>query len=322
MKPFSRSLLDLFDSKRRYVIPLFQRQYSWKQEEQLEPLWSDVVDKAERRLSNNEQPQHFLGAIVIDLQKTFGNELPEYLVIDGQQRLTTFQLLLAAFRDYCRSRNNLRYAEELDRYVLNTGIMANEQVEKYKVWPTQTDRKQFQLAVSGDGVGSVQKAAAGEFSARKLGVEPRILNSYLYFYESIRRFCENERGEQSSDRFIEALFTALRKDLVLVSIELEGDDDPQVIFETLNARGEPLAAADLLRNYVLLRATKSGTDVEALYQRFWAPLDGVFWKASEGRGRYKRPRVDMFFQYTLQSKTGEEVNVGRLFAEYKRWIAT
>src|SRR2546425_1215003 len=81
--------------------------------------------------------------MVLDQVRVFGNAVPTHLVIDGQQRLTTFQVILSAFRDVCAAAGHVGFAEECDRYLLNTGIMADPQVERYKVWPTNVDRKQF-----------------------------------------------------------------------------------------------------------------------------------------------------------------------------------
>ena len=140
------SVYDLFDHKRRYVVPLFQRKYVWSHDDQWEPLWEDVRSKAAQRL---EQPAddnitpHFLGAMVLNQMQTFGNAVPSYTIIDGQQRLTTFQIFLAAFRDVARQHNAVSFAEEIERYVRNTGLMENEAIERFKVFPTKSDQPQF-----------------------------------------------------------------------------------------------------------------------------------------------------------------------------------
>ena len=115
------------------------------------------------------------------------------------------------------------------------------------------------------------------------------------------------------------LYETLQYDLQVVSIELEGRDDPQVIFETLNARGEPLLPSDLLRNYLFWRANRQKAQLDELYKKHWASFDSEFWKQEEKQGRLKRPRVDLFFANLLQMKTAAEVNMGRLFHEYKEW---
>ena len=93
----------LFGNDVQYIIPLFQRHYVWDQEEQWEPLWKDIIEKAQQRLSEYQREQftHFTGAIVIQQKQTNVNEVQKYEIIDGQQRLTTFQVILCALRDIC-----------------------------------------------------------------------------------------------------------------------------------------------------------------------------------------------------------------------------
>jgi hypothetical protein len=143
MQPNSRSIFDLFDGKKRYLVPLFQRQYVWTKALQWESLWDDIKRKFEEKLSDKEGPAHFLGAMVLDQKRVYGNAVPSHLVIDGQQRLTTFQIFLASFRDVTRQLGQEKYADECQRYLLNTGVMAEELTERYKVWPTSLDRFQF-----------------------------------------------------------------------------------------------------------------------------------------------------------------------------------
>jgi uncharacterized protein with ParB-like and HNH nuclease domain len=133
MKPYSRSIFDLFDGKRRYEVPLFQRQYVWNLVDHWEPLWEDIERKFVQRLSGVNTTPHFLGAMVLDQRRVYGNAVPVQLVIDGQQRLTTFQIFLSAFRDVCAAENQYAYAEECVRYLVNTGIMENGEVEKFKI---------------------------------------------------------------------------------------------------------------------------------------------------------------------------------------------
>ena len=137
------SLLAVFDSKQRLEVPLFQRQYVWNLEDHWEPLWEDIERKFVQRLSGNPSTPHFLGAMVLDQRRVYGNAVPVQLVIDGQQRLTTFQIFLSAFRDVCAAQGQQAYAEECARYLRNTGIMENEKVEGYKLSPTSVDRNYF-----------------------------------------------------------------------------------------------------------------------------------------------------------------------------------
>lgn len=324
MKPFSRSVIELFDGKRRYVIPLFQRQYAWRSNKQLPRLWDDIKNKAEQRLQNRSTMPHFLGAAVISQIKTFGNEVQTYDVIDGQQRLTTFQLFLIAFRDLAQAMGS-EYADELNKHILNDGIMANKEIERFKLWPTQVDRPQMIALVDAKSFREVQAKERTELGKEVTGIEPNMVAAYRYFYEQIKDFIEAPMEGSSPEERVQALFQTLKNDLALVSIELEGDDDPQVIFETLNGYSEPLTPTDLMRNFVFQRAYREERQPEdkapeALYNEYWLPFDRSFWKKEEKQGRLKRPRVDIFFQHLLAMKKASDVNVGRLYYEYRDWI--
>ena len=106
----------------------------------------------------------------------------------------------------------------------------------------------------------------------------------------------------------------------MVVIDLGQGDDAQVIFETLNARGEPLLPADLLRNYIFLRAARLGEPQESLYEQYWKPFDDPFWRQHVRQGRLIRPRSDLFMQHYLSSRQFNDVPVSHLFVEYKHWI--
>ena len=119
---------------------------------------------------------------------------------------------------------------------------------------------------------------------------------------------------------VEECFQALKSALQIVEIDLESGDDAQVIFETLNARGAPLLPADLLRNFIFLRAARRGEPQEALYKQFWARFDDPFWGVAVKQGRLFRPRSDLFLQHFLASRLTTDIPVKHLFVEYKFWI--
>src|SRR6185437_3194716 len=129
-------LLNIFEKKMRLEVPLFQRQYVWNREVQWEPLWEDISRKFTEYLDDRrDSPVHFLGAMVLDLKQTPATHVEKRQVIDGQQRLTTFQIFLAAFRDFCREQSCEELAREFEGFTLNKGMMANPEVDKFKVWP-------------------------------------------------------------------------------------------------------------------------------------------------------------------------------------------
>jgi uncharacterized protein with ParB-like and HNH nuclease domain len=147
-----------------------------------------------------------------------------------------------------------------------------------------------------------------------------MIECYLFFHNQIVELLKDEDFPQPPAERIAKLHEALRTCLQVVSIELEGNDDPQVIFETLNARGQPLLPSDLLRNFIFWRAAQSREPQEELYNEYWLPFDDQFWHSEERQGRLFRPRSDIFLQHYLTLKRTEEINIGHLFAEYKYWI--
>jgi uncharacterized protein with ParB-like and HNH nuclease domain len=302
-------------------------------------LWEDLSRKFSEHLDGrNDAPVHFLGAMVLDQKQSPTTYVERRQVIDGQQRLTTFQIFLAAFRDVCREEAIKDLADECDSFILNTGMMGKETiksadgkqwvVDKFKVWPTQLDRTTLTTVLTAGSRAGVEKAYP--LQRRKYAptndARPLIVEAYLFFHQQLREYFLGHNGEPPiaagkplSER-LEICSTALKNTLRVVVIDLERDDDAQVIFETLNARGEPLLPADLLRNYIFLRAGRAGENQEELYEKYWRQFDDQFWRESVKQGRLLRPRSDLFIQHFLASKQTYDIPIKHLFVEYKNWI--
>jgi hypothetical protein len=329
MKANAVPLLALFERKIRLEVPLFQRQYVWNREDQWEPLWEDISRKFSEYLEGRQDaPIHFLGAMVLDQKLVPSTHVEKRQVIDGQQRLTTLQIFLSALRDFCREQKCEDLAKELDSYTANTGMMANRDTDRFKVWPTQLDRAQFQ-----DVIGLGSRAAVEERHplkrrkyARTPEPRPRMVEAYLFFSEEIQEFFLGTdqqpplAADQALPARIEEAFRAMKNALQVVAIDLEPGDDAQVIFETLNARGQPLLPADLLRNFIFLRAARSAEPQEELYEKYWRPFDDEFWRTPVRQGRLIRPRSDLFMQHFLASRQMVDIPITHLFVEYKFWI--
>lgn len=319
MKPYTRSIIELFDGKKRFLIPLYQRQYAWKAQPQLELLWEDI-DRSVQRLEQDRSSltPHFMGAIVIAQVKTFGKQVQAYEIIDGQQRLTTFQLLLAAIRDVAKA-NGSRYEAELQKYLLNDGVMENQEVERFKLWPSLNDRRSFISIIDPH----VDPHVLGPKPVDEEGIVRRSVAAHAYFKEKIAAHVD-DNGSFDEHR-LELLFEALKDGLAIVSIELEGGDDPQTIFETLNSRGVDLTPGDLMRNFIFQRAKGLGQAdhsllVDKLYEKHWLPLDRAFWGQPASRGRQSRQRLDWMLTDHLSMHIGNLVSVENLFDSYRRWI--
>lgn len=329
MKANAITLLGIFEKKMRLEVPLFQRQYVWSLEHQWAPLWEDIARKFSEYLEGRKDaPVHFLGAMVLDQKLTPTTHVEKRQVIDGQQRLTTLQIFLAAFRDFCREQACEDLAKECDSFTLNRGMMADPEVDKFKVWPTRLDRPQFMDVMISGSREELEKRhpLVRRKYARKYDPRPRMVEAYLFFHSQITEYFLGVNGEAPlaaefalAER-LEECFQALKNALQVVAIDLEHDDDAQVIFETLNARGEPLLPADLLRNFIFLRAARRGEPQEALYKEHWQQFDEQFWRVTVKQGRLLRPRSDLFIQHFLASRQTRDIPIKHLFVEYKYWI--
>ncbi|MNR94685.1 hypothetical protein D3C72_257730 [compost metagenome] len=329
MKPDKLTIHELFQRERRYVVPLYQRAYVWGQQGQWEPLWEDIERQAEICFDAEGQGprrSHFLGAIVLNVSRIVGAGVARSEVIDGQQRLTTLQLLIAALRDFAAETSS-QHLSKLKRLTVNEDEKEGSE-GSFKVWPTNADRATFREVLTAGSPQALRKSL--EIVDRASA--PRLAAAYLYFSDRIRDFVV-AAGDESElrDQRIFAIYQALRTALQLVVIELEEGDDPQVIFETLNARGQPLLPSDLIRNYIFLNAANDPScDADELYNRYWRAFDddrvsqvvngeNRFWHVPERQGRLLRPRIDLFLFHYLTMKTERDLNIGQLFGEFRDW---
>ena len=135
---------EIFYKVVRYEVPAFQRRYIWTKENQWEPLWEDVSEKATAIIEDGQADGHFMGAIVLQQRPTPTGGIETRIVVDGQQRLTTLQLLIDAIQEVCEQGGHRQSAARLSRLVLNEKdyLGGNPELE-FKVWPTINDRVAF-----------------------------------------------------------------------------------------------------------------------------------------------------------------------------------
>jgi hypothetical protein len=309
----TRTVKDVFTKDIRYVIPLYQRPYVWTQDGHWAPLWEDVVGIAERYMRamdvedadpatvEAETTPHFLGAIVLNELPFSSKDIEPRQVIDGQQRLTTLQLMLDAVQEVFERLDVGRPARLLRKLVLNDPDVVSAPDHEFKVWPTNIDRDAFRSAMDNDA-----DPAAHQHQA--------IAKAHNYFKETAEAWLLEGND---LDRRVDGLSTALQSRLQLVVIELGGNDNPQVIFETLNARGTPLLASDLVKNHLLQAADARGLDVQKIYDQWWRPFDGDDWRREQQQGRLRRPRIDAFLDYWLELETGEIVLAHDVFPTFR-----
>lgn len=238
MKASETKFQPIIEGTKQYVVPLFQRPYSWGKKE-WEVLWEDLV-----YLCANEEPKsHFIGSIVTMPTVSVPEGVAKYLLIDGQQRLTTIFILLALLRNFASASGN----EELSNKIAKRMLINEFEEEKdyLKLLPTQVDRPCFEYLIG-------QKNSSAPAS--------KMLDCYSYFERKLRQ------GKVSAADLNKAIASRLS----VVSIVLDYDDNPHLVFESLNAKGRPLAQADLIRNYFFMRVHVNSQ--EQIYAEYWEPM--------------------------------------------------
>lgn len=306
----------LFEKDVLYRVPLYQRPYVWKRDEQWQPLWEDLRRLSEDLLSGKQPRSHFLGASVQDRPPVPPGHIETRLLIDGQQRLTTLQLLLRAFEDVVRLEEDNRYHQAIGKLIRNQHPLSTEVYEAFKIWPTNADRDDYQTVMESADRAALLTAYGVRADSKSVG--RNIPDGYLFFHDAISEWLAENDGSEKN-RKIPALYSAVRDNVRLVVIDLDEKDDAQLIFETLNARGTPLLSADLVKNSLLSEIQDNGGDAEGAYQRYWQVFDkdAPFWRAETGRGHARRARIEIFLQHVLTLLTGDDVSAAHLYAAYR-----
>lgn len=237
MQAKETKLQDIIEGTKQYVIPLFQRTYSWTPKE-WEVLWKDLVE-----LSEMENPRtHFIGSIVNMPTVSVPEGVAKYLLIDGQQRLTTIFILLTLLRNKAREIQNGRFADEI-----NNTLLVNQYKDGndyFKLMPTQIDRETYENFINGIPNEN----------------ENQLTKAYTFFDKKLKQV---ELEPEKLKKIITSYFS-------VVSIVLDGDDNPYLVFESLNAKGKRLTEADLIRNYFFMKIHIDKQ--EEVYKAYWQPM--------------------------------------------------
>jgi uncharacterized protein with ParB-like and HNH nuclease domain/alkylated DNA nucleotide flippase Atl1 len=230
----------------QFQVPLYQRTYSW-QDKHLKQLWSDILEQAEALADGSPGSAHFLGSVVLAPSPLNEATFPRWLVVDGQQRLTTLSLAMAAIRDHLAP-SHPDEGERIDEeYLINKRRHGDEY---FRLLPTQADRLHYAAHIRGTGA--------------DLTGESRITAAYRFFQRELVR-----DANSSDPHGIGAIEQAIASRLTLVSVTAERGDNVHRIFESLNNTGLKLSQADLLRNYLFMRLPNRG---EHVYRTYWLPL--------------------------------------------------
>jgi Protein of unknown function DUF262 len=356
MKPDTHTVQQLFERDVRYIVPLYQRPYVWDEEHQWAPLWDDITALLQHQEAGDLSGlwSHFLGAIVLEQEQTVPGQIPRFTVIDGQQRLTTLQLLVAAAARAVAGVGAEDDAALLRELAVNNPRKASG-TEQLKVWPTNANRVAFTAVMSPGGPphGHVNDPTN------------RIDEAFAYFTERVAEYLigadrddfaatadekpqttaaatpsdEVPAATTSQDARIgtaeeatngqdpvavaraERLRIMLCDLLKVVSITLEADDNAQVIFETLNARGTPLLALDLVKNALFYQAARQQRDTDTLYEQVWQPqLDEGYWRQERRQGRLNRPIGELFLMHWLTMRVERVIPATELFATFRQSV--
>ncbi len=316
---------DVLRTPKRFVVPIYQRTYAWKVKPHLDTFFDQIEAKAEERLNCIGGFPHYMGALLV-IPRAYSFGRMEVLdVVDGQQRLMTFEIFLAALRELARALGQAQVADLLDPLLLNAEgpQMQDRRIERYKLHPTAYDRPLYRDLVDLDLDGLRKKYPDAFDKGGNINEDaPLPLRAWTFLRTEAESFVSSAGPEKIAERLY-ALAATVLEDFRVIVITLDERDDAQVIFETLNSSGEPLAAMDLVRNDVFHRATRGGEDVEALMEKRWSafekPLE-PFWKEPGTRGRIKKPRIDFFLSDTLAAETGSEILLTELYAGYKSFV--
>ncbi|SEJ41690.1 Predicted transport protein [Dyadobacter koreensis] len=281
MKASSANLLTVIKGPKQFVIPIYQRTYSW-QISQCNKLLNDILKVS----ADPTLPGHFIGSVVYFQESIHTvSDVPRLLVIDGQQRITTVSLLIAALADFMKKHESsldTNFSKLQNYYLLNP---EEDGDLKYKLLLTKRDKETFINIVNG-----IQPE--GDYSLR-------VVENFEFFKEKIN-------SENVSD-----IYNGILR-LFVVDVALEKDkDNPQLIFESMNSTGLDLSQADLIRNYVLM-----GQDIKVqtkLYEKYWYPME-------RGYGNDYASTFNSFMRDYLSVKTGMIPQIDRVYEQFKIYV--
>lgn len=276
MKGSETKLLEYMEgAKKRFVIPVYQRNYDWKTEN-CKQLYDDLV-----KVVRNHRKSHFFGSIVSSYQPN--GRYTEYLVIDGQQRLTTVSLLLLAMYTLIKEGKVIPQTETMAQEIFEDYLVDKHQPKetRVKLKPVKNDRSAFEKLFDFDDENDKQS---------------NLTYNFEYFYNRI------QKEEISIEDLYDALFA-----LEIINIELTPDDDPQLIFESLNSTGMALSEGDKIRNYILMGLPAALQN--DYYEKYWNKIELC-----------TNYDVSMFVRDYLSVKQQAIPSMSRVYVTFKAYV--
>ncbi|MEA5533345.1 DUF262 domain-containing HNH endonuclease family protein [Crocosphaera sp. XPORK-15E] len=284
MKASETSIRNLLEGTKQFQVPLFQRPYSWNKD-YWDALWNDLMSIYKGEIEGF----YFLGPIVTQAVSGTADGISAFLIIDGQQRLTTLSILLATLRDKLRQDNN-DLAEELHEYYLINKFKNND--DFFKILPTKTDRESYRSIIKNNGQDNNSKG--------------KINDAYEHFTKKL------EEKSLKNLSFCEKLKSIILEKLIIVNITSDEKDNPYLIFESLNNKGQELTQADLVRNYIFMKLPIDNREEQ--YNQLWRPLEDKF--KTEVGDKYSEELTNAFWFYLR--KDGKSVQQKYVYQSLKK----
>ena len=316
-----KNISDLFTGKNQYRIPRYQRRYVWDKPN-WEALWRDLIQLQRQINDGDSAKKHFTGTIITHAEKDGAQE--SWDIIDGQQRLTTFQVIFCVIHDLCASgayrlsvpNDFLTTVKQFTK--LSTLEMGRVDVEKgdfcqYRLIPAAHDREAFLSMISGDLGKGIREQSDTRVILNQFDVliqqsdQNRIITAYGYFGTKIMDYLI----EKGADK-LQNLTSILLNNFRIIKVELNDvEDEPEKIFETINDTGRMLDDFDYLRNHLFLRARKlAKPTLDDLHSQYWEKFEE--WTAE---------KLDVFFRTFLMTKLGPECfnSTGRAIKPFDKY---
>jgi uncharacterized protein with ParB-like and HNH nuclease domain len=290
MKASETTLRSLLEGTKQFQIPLFQRPYSWEKEN-WEALWTDLISL----YTGEVEGCYFLGPIVTQAVAGTADGISPFIVIDGQQRLTTLTIILAVLRNLLNN-SDPEIAQEVSELYLINKFKKND--DYYKVLPTQDDREVYKSLIKSVKVKDIKKSG-------------NIYETYKFFDNKFKKPDPDEEILMDYAKFK----VILLERLVLVNITSDDGDNPYLIFESLNNKGKALTQADLVRNYIFMQLPREEQD--EVYQQEWLPCQEKF-KENLKHKDYSDELTTAFWFYLR--KDGFSINQKEVYKTIKKRI--
>ena len=290
-----------------YHVPQFQRPYIWNEENQWKSLWEDIKHSTEKWIAAADKDQckpHFLGSIVLQERRSqqAADNIKKFIVVDGQQRLTTMQLAIQAAVQVLQDAEQHDEVKSLKELLLNSRHhLRTDQDHPTKIRQSnRNDQTAFLQAITG---------------YPDLNDSRPIIKALRYFEDSISEWVT--QPHQDLTQITQALTKIFDSQITIALIELEPDDEPHTIFGALNGRAVPLQHSDLIKNTVMYKANVIDDEEEA--KAIW-PYEDPYWTQSTNEGNLTRQNIDRFLHYWLMVQKKASFTANRTAAEFTYWL--